>query len=135
MATDTLARYLGHRITLELIAEIGRPHLYPLPSKNWDKRRRKFYGLLSRKHESNLPDCTHLLTVVAVAASAHRVLGHPGAIRRSHIELAIQRDVEHQGRLASVAARPELLANLCSDARQPDQPGNTVRAAGFALLQ
>lgn len=33
---------------------------------------------------------------------------HPGPVGRRYIELAIQRVVDHQGRLAAIAARPRL---------------------------
>jgi len=51
---------------------------------------------------------------------------HPGPVWRSNIELAIQRVVDRQGRLATIAARPALVADLRPDTRQPRQPGNAV---------
>jgi len=43
---------------------------------------------------------------------------HPGTVWRSHVELAVQRVVDRQGRLAAIAAGPSLIADLRLDARQ-----------------
>lgn len=57
---------------------------------------------------------------------------HPGPVGRSHVELAIQCAVDRQGRLATITARPTLVADLRLDARQPGQPSNAVGAAGLS---
>jgi len=41
---------------------------------------------------------------------------HPGPVWRSHVELAVQRVVDRQGRLAAIAAGPALIADLRLDA-------------------
>lgn len=60
---------------------------------------------------------------------------HPGMVWRSHVELAIQRVVDRQGRLAAIATGPALVADLRLDTRYPGQTSNAVRAAGLALIQ
>ena len=60
---------------------------------------------------------------------------HPSPIGSSDIELPIQNVVDRQGWLATVAPRPTLVADLRLDTRQLRQPGDTVRAAGLALIR
>lgn len=47
----------------------------------------------------------------------------------------VQPVVDRQGRLATVAARPALVADLRPGTGQPSQSCNTVGAAGLAVIQ
>lgn len=57
---------------------------------------------------------------------------HPDRVWRIHVELPLQRVIHHQGRFATVVARPKLAADLGLDARQCGQTCNTVRTARLA---
>ena len=62
-------------------------------------------------------------------------VGHPYLVRRLHVERPIQGVVDDDRRLAAKLAGTALVANLCLDASQPGQPGDTVRADAFALFE
>jgi len=62
-------------------------------------------------------------------------VGHPNLVRRLHVELPIQGVVDDDRRLAAKLAGTALVADLRLDASQLGEPGDTVRADAFALLE
>ena len=56
-------------------------------------------------------------------------IGDPDPVGGGDVELAVQCVVDDHGRLAAIAARPALVADLGLDARRPGQTGNTVRVS------
>lgn len=60
---------------------------------------------------------------------------HPSPSWSSDVELTIQRVIDRQGWLATIAPWPTLVADLSLDTGQPCQPGNPARTASLALIQ
>jgi hypothetical protein len=59
-------------------------------------------------------------------------VGHPGLVRRLHVEPAVERVVDGERRLASIRAGTALVADLRPDPGLPRQPSDPARTAALA---
>ncbi len=60
--------------------------------------------------------------------------GYPNLVRNLDIKLPVEGVVDHDRRLAAIAAGAALVADLCLDPRLLRQSGNAVRTNAFALF-